>query len=171
MEKSVSRDDTTVIAAVRDVEKDSSKSLHDVPKGKNSRVLLVKIDNTSQEDAKKAISVVQQNSIDHIDVVIANAGISHPASIETITEDHFLGHFNTNTLGPLWLFQAALPILQAAQGAKFVYITSTMGSITEGPAYGVPLAAYGASKAAANYLVRIIHRDFPNIIGLAVCPG
>ena len=70
----VSRDNITVIAAVRDTTKDTSKALATLPAGRNSKVLLVKIDSLSEDDAGNAIETVLHNSIDHIDVVIANAG-------------------------------------------------------------------------------------------------
>lgn len=57
LEVFVSRPDTTVIAAVRDVEK-STKDLSAAKTGKGSKVIIVKIDSTSETDAAVAVKEV-----------------------------------------------------------------------------------------------------------------
>lgn len=63
-----------------------------------------------------------------------------------------------NVLGPQILFQATYPLLKASTPApKFVIITSASGSLTISPPMSVPNGAYGMSKAAVNYLARMLH--------------
>jgi norsolorinic acid ketoreductase len=142
-----------------------------LPAGKNSKVLLVKIDSDSEEDPRNAMETVLGNSIDHIDVAIANAGTCKWDPVETLSVDTLRFHHNINTIGPLLLFQAFWPLLQKAAEPKFIIISSSLGSLVEGPAYNLPSAAYGASKASINYMLKLLHRDHPNLIAMPVCPG
>jgi norsolorinic acid ketoreductase len=169
----VSRDDTTVIAAVRDPTKDTSQSLTTLPTGKNSKVIIVKIDSLVEDDAKDAIAGLD-SSIDHIDVVIANAGDSKNSPVATVSIESIKYHHSLNTIGPLLLFQAAWPLLQKSTGPKFIVISSSLGSLIDGPKYvasGLHPGAYGSSKAAINYLVKILHHEHPELVTLPICPG
>lgn len=66
----------TVIAAVRNPGHATVKKLQDLPKGSNSQLIVVKLDASVEEDAKNAVTELQQrHGIDHLDIVIANAGI------------------------------------------------------------------------------------------------
>lgn len=70
----LARPDHTVIAAVRDLS--TSKSLAQLPVATGSRLVTVKIDATIDSDAADAVEnlVSPEPAIDHLDVVIANAG-------------------------------------------------------------------------------------------------
>ena len=77
VETFLARSNTTVIAAVRDPASAPSQSLQSLSKGDSSRLIVVKIDAKSPTDPAAAVKTLQtEHSIDHIDVVIANAGIS-----------------------------------------------------------------------------------------------
>lgn len=65
------RPSTTIIAAVRDTESSTSKSLSSLPTGQGSKIVLAKIDSSDHTTPAKAIEGLQ--GIDKIDVVIANA--------------------------------------------------------------------------------------------------
>jgi norsolorinic acid ketoreductase len=168
----VSRDNTTIIAAVRDINKETAKSLTTVPTGRNSKVLLVKIDSLSEDDPKNAMEIVRRKFfIDHVDIVIANAGDSKFAPVDKVSVEMMKYHYNVNTIGPLLLFQSVWPLLQQAAKPKFIVISSTLGSLVQGPGYKLQSGAYGSSKAAINYLLKLLHRDHPNLIAMPVCPG
>lgn len=72
-------------------------------------------------------------------------------------------HFQVNTNGPLVLFQAAYPLLRERPSPKFVPVTSAIGSIADGTTYPIYTYAYGASKAALNWVTRKLHFDFPEL--------
>jgi norsolorinic acid ketoreductase len=168
----LSRDNSTVIAAVRDVTKETSKNLSNLLTGENSKLILVKIDSLAEDDAKKAIeTLVQEHAIDHLDVVIANAGDCKYAPLATVSLESIKYHHSLNTVGPLLLFQASWPLLQKSTGPKFIVISSALGSIAEGPKYKLPGGAYGASKAAVNYYVAVLHYEHPELVALPICPG
>jgi NAD(P)-dependent dehydrogenase (short-subunit alcohol dehydrogenase family) len=81
-----------------------------------------------------------------IDVLIANAGILLPDSLEHLDFEGVHKQFEVNALGSLRTVHALLP--QLHEGAKIALITSRMGSIADngsGHFYG-----YRMSKAALN---------------------
>lgn len=135
---------------------------------------MIKIDSKSQEDAKLAVDILQtDHNISHLDVVIANAGISNDYDpVETALVSNVEEHIAVNAIGPLTLFQATFPLLQEAKNPKFVLIGSAMGSIN----YMEQRAAftmygYGASKAMAHYTSRKIHFTHEYIISFVLDPG
>jgi norsolorinic acid ketoreductase len=163
---------TTVIAAVRDVEK-STEDLKSVRAGEGSRLIVVKIDSLSETDPAKVVSELESRyKIAKIDVLISNAGILNvmASTLETSAQD-VRDHIEVNTIGPLNLIKAFKPLLEASPAPRFFVITAHLGSITDMESLPFPTFAYGASKAAANYLVRKIHFENPWLTSMAFNPG
>ena len=74
-------------------------------------------------------------------------------------------------IGPLALFQVVLPLLQiSTKLEQFVTVSSPIGSIGGMGPDPAPMAAYGASKAALNYLTRKIHFEYGCLISFPVSP-
>jgi norsolorinic acid ketoreductase len=163
----------TVIAGLRDPLSPSSIELQNLPHGNQSQLLLVKLDSTSETDAMAAIqTLVSEYAISKLDIVIANAGVSQYFGSALITPaKEMLDHFTVNTVGPLLLFQATAPLLKAAPAPKFVVISSGAGSITQMDKLPVENTAYGASKAALNFVTRRIHCEIPNLVAFPINPG
>ncbi|TGO81869.1 hypothetical protein BPOR_0991g00030 [Botrytis porri] len=66
-----------VIAATRDTSHKISKKLADLPKGSGSGLIVVKIDDSIEQDAFDVVQELQdQHNIQHIDIVITNVGVS-----------------------------------------------------------------------------------------------
>jgi norsolorinic acid ketoreductase len=147
--------------------------LHDLPHGKDSKVILVKIDSVSETDALAAVNILtSEHEITKLDVVIANAGISNYFGKATITPvEQMLEHFKINSVAPLLLFQATAPLINAATNAKFVTISSGAGSIGGMEKLRIENTAYGTSKAALNFVTRKIHFENPNLIAFPINPG
>ena len=168
------RPNTTVIAAVRDVET-SKKQLASVPTGQGSKLIIVKIDSSSQTDPASAVEELQTKyGIESIDVVVSNAGIMPTKAIVPVlkTEADWVREcFEVNTIGPLLLIQAFYPLLAKTAKPRFLAITSTIGSIGKLEEYAVPFFAYGLSKAAANYLMAKLHWENKDLISAAYNPG
>ena len=160
-----------MIAAVRDPNSSSSQGLHSLPIGDQSQLILFKLDSLSETDAKNAVEALRsKHNISKLDVVMANAGIGKDFStVVDTTPQEMKDHFEVNVLGPLILFHAVLPLLNAASNPKFMATSSSVGSI--GDAFQYPSLAYGASKAALNYLVMKIHVEHTNITAVALHPG
>ncbi|KAK7892598.1 hypothetical protein LTR67_007695 [Exophiala xenobiotica] len=169
----LSRTNHTVIAGLRDHFSPSSIELQNLPHGNHSQLLLVKLDSTSETDAMAAVqTLVSECGISKLDIVIANAGVSKYFGSALITPaKEMLDHFTVNTMGPLLLFQATAPLLKAASAPKFVVISSGAGSITQVDKLPVENTAYGASKAALNFVTRRIHYENPYLVAFPINPG
>ncbi|RSL59535.1 hypothetical protein CEP54_007214 [Fusarium duplospermum] len=170
------RDGITVVATARDISKASS--LNDLPKGADSRLALIKLDSQVDTDAADAVSQLRRNyGILSLDVVIANAGIAHSgATVFNTTPEALRDHVNRSTIGPVTLFQATYPFLQASDTGNPIFLgtTTIFGSIG-GQDYltSVPpiMSPYGASKTALNWLIHRIHREEPWLTAFVVHPG
>ncbi|OJD32599.1 aflatoxin biosynthesis ketoreductase nor-1 [Diplodia corticola] len=168
----------TVIGAVRDPSAPASQSLLSVPTGANSQAIIVKIDSASLTDAAAAIHTLQTtHAITHLDLVIANAGIQTALPwVRDVTPADLSSHYAINVIGPVVLFQATLPLLEAAATAggpppKFVTVGSAGGSIGLMGHLPFPNAAYGPAKAALHYLTRKVHVEHPRLVAFPVDPG
>ncbi|TFD92150.1 SDR family NAD(P)-dependent oxidoreductase [Cryobacterium lactosi] len=76
-----------------------------------------------------------------LDVLVNNAGYGHIGAVEEATEEEARTVFDTDLLGPLWLSQAAIPIMRA-QGVGHIVQISTVGAVGTMPTLGL----YNAAK-------------------------
>lgn len=172
------RPSTTVIATARDLSHETSKSLSSLPTAEGSKLILIPFDAN-----RPVITQEQLSGVSHIDVVISNAGNSSGGFTETaltVTAEALHDDFQVNAVAPIMLFQACWPLLAKSSDPKYVLITSTLGSIKILGMEAMPGVTYGASKAAANWLVKkmsaemkdkglnvgIIHPGYVNIVSL-----
>lgn len=169
------RPNTLAIAAIRDgPDSAPATALTSLPVGPGSKIVVAKYDASSSTAAQELVEYLETVAkINSLDVVVANAGIlkhygpAKEASAETITE-----HFQINTLGPILLYQATQPLLNASQQTpKFFVISSSIGSNGLQDAYPLPFLAYGLSKAGVNYAASRIHREEDRIVFVAMQPG
>ncbi|KAJ6524155.1 aflatoxin biosynthesis ketoreductase nor-1 [Mycena capillaripes] len=161
------RPSTIVFAGARDP---TAQSLKDLA-AKHPNVHVVKLTSGDKTDNEAAIAQIQKTA-GQLDVIIANAGISKyygPLATTPISEFH--DHYSVNAIGPVVLFQAAHALLLAspAHAPIFAVISSVAGSISR--YYPLHAAAYGASKAAANFLVKVLDDEHPSLVALAIHPG
>ena len=162
---------TTVIAGVRNPS--SITDLSNLKSGKGSDLLVVKLDSKSTTDAADAVALLKsKHGIDHIDVVIANAGIGKDWNlVERTPVAEVEDHFKTNAVGPFTLYQAFRPLLLEAPKPRFVVISTVLGSIGDQGQRKIPDVAYGMSKAAVNFFVGKVHHEEPRIISFPIHPG
>jgi norsolorinic acid ketoreductase len=163
-----------VVAATRDPSGEEAQDLDTLAKGDGSKLLLVKIESTSETDALEAFRSLQSQGVSHLDVVIANAGIFRAEAFLEVAKmktSDLTEHVDVNVNGPIRLFQATLPLLKAAKQPKFIVISSAVATIANAEYIPYTVAAYGASKAALNFLLRRIHIENPEIIAIAFHPG
>lgn len=168
----IARPSTTVIAAVRDPAK-GAKDLASVAIGKDSKLIIVKIDSTVDSDpAAAAKELENKHSISKVDVLVSNAGLLEGITPTLQTSlKNVRDQFEVNTIGPLVLIQAFWPLLEKSDAPKFFVLSSTLASIGDMEAAPVPFFGYGLSKAAANYLVRKVHFENPTLTSMAFHPG
>jgi 3-oxoacyl-[acyl-carrier protein] reductase len=84
---------------------------------------------------------------DRLDVLVANAGISHGGTIEDTTVEQFDQMFAVNVRAPYFLVQQLLPIL--GKGSSVVLLSSLAAHASVGA-----LSAYAATKGAIDTLVK-----------------
>ena len=174
VEKYLSRPHTTVVATVRDTFAVDSIALNNLPKAQGSKLVVVKVESTSETDASEAVSNLASYDITKLDIVIANAGIFKPEAFQKVAEVQtadLMEHFNVNAVGVVRLFQATWPLLEKSEKPKFMVISSLVSTIAGMEHIPWTVSAYGASKAAVNYLTRRIHFENEKIIAFAVHPG
>jgi len=135
-------------------------------------------DVTRAEDVERlAASVAQRYG--RADILVNNAGVflephdfSDPASGSLLKVDPALvaATFEVNTLGPLRLLQAVVPLMQQRNWGRIVNVSSGMGQLS---AMGAAWPGYRASKAALNALTRILAAELQGsgIKVNSVCPG
>ncbi|KAK4706003.1 hypothetical protein P7C70_g200, partial [Phenoliferia sp. Uapishka_3] len=134
---------------------------------------IVKLTSADVEDNQAAVKEIQEKA-GRLDTVIANAGIAkHFGPFATTPLQEFRDHYEINTLGPVVLFQSVQPLLaKSPSGAgHFALISTAAASI--GSYVSVSAAPYGSSKAAANFLIQVIHSEHEadGIIASAHHPG
>ncbi|NWV08808.1 GSFK dehydrogenase, partial [Ptilonorhynchus violaceus] len=120
-----------------------------------------------------------------LNLLINNAGISKLTSVDTETLEGMTEIYTTNTIGPLLLGQAFLPLLKkAAQGspgsglscskAAIVNISSSAGSIEDVYLWELAhVVSYRCSKAALNMLSKcqsLAYREH-GVLCVALHPG
>ncbi|KZL78376.1 aflatoxin biosynthesis ketoreductase nor-1 [Colletotrichum incanum] len=168
---------TTVIAAVRDPSHPTSKALTDLPKGPDTKLIVVKLDSSVETDAAAAVGQLREQGITSLDLVIANAGIAQDGtSVRNTSIINTQKHFNINSIGPLTLFQATADLLKASKtgSPKFVAVSTLIGSIgsqeilANFPGTSSP---YGASKAALNWFIRLLSFEEPWLTSWVFHPG
>ncbi|KAG8160907.1 hypothetical protein KVR01_009171 [Diaporthe batatas] len=170
VERFLARDEHTVVAAVRDPSHLTSKALADLPTGKHSRLVVVKIDSTVETDALKAADSLRAQGIDRLDLVIANAGVAmaYPKVSELRVTD-LQAHLGPNVFGVVWLYQATLPLLRASDSPKWVTMGSTAGNLSG--QLPIPNSAYGPSKAAVHWLTIRIDAEEESLTAFVIHPG
>jgi len=121
----------TVIAANRDPAHATSRALNDIPMAEGTSLLIIKIDATVSTDPANAVKQLARHGIDHLDIVIANAGISYvyPKVSEVKVED-MQKHTIPNTYGVIWLYQATLPLLKKSKNPVWVSMGSSAAFLT-----------------------------------------
>lgn len=131
----------------------------------------VQLDVTDPASVSTAVATVLART-DRLDVLVNNAGGHYDdgAVASQITDDDLRDAFEVNTLGPLRLIRAALPIMRRHGWGRIVNVSSRSGTFT---ATWATAPAYGVSKAALNMLTVQLARELEGtgILVNACCPG
>jgi short-subunit dehydrogenase len=121
------------------------------------------LDITHTQSIQKAIE-----NIEHIDILINNAGYGLVSTVEELDEGEMFDQFNVNVFGILRVCKAVIPIMRKNQQGIIINISSFLGKI------GLPLLTmYNASKYAVEGItdsLRYELRDF-NIRVHSIMPG
>jgi NAD(P)-dependent dehydrogenase (short-subunit alcohol dehydrogenase family) len=156
----------------------------DVAKGREAAAKLasegleppaVELDVTNEQSIRAAVDEVLR-LFGRIDVLVNNAGIlregftAEESNVLEVSADLAMETFRTNTVGPLRLIQAVVPIMQKGEYGRVVNISSGAGQLAD---MGAGFPAYRMSKAALNALTRVTAAELgPAPIKVnAMCPG
>jgi NAD(P)-dependent dehydrogenase (short-subunit alcohol dehydrogenase family) len=147
------RPNHTVIGSVRDAKAPKAQELKKLPTADGSRLALVSIENKSTTDAKKAAEDIKAAGLDHIDIVISNAAVSHdPAPLDVVDTELLVEVFRINAVASLLLFQAVHKLLaNASAPPKWISVSTRPGSIGQPAEFYWYIGPYGMSKAALNW--------------------
>jgi len=111
-----------------------------------------------------------------IDVLVNTAGIlkegftAEETSVLEVPPDLAVQTYRTNTVGPLRMIQAVVPIMQKGGYGRIVNLSSGAGQLSD---MGSGFPAYRMSKAALNALTRVTAAELgSNTIKVnCMCPG
>lgn len=164
----------TVIGSIRNSNSPGVADLKASPKAEGSKLQLVHIESASAEDPKNALAEIEAAGIEHIDIVIANAGGSPPVvPLDGVSREDMVSAFQVNVLGPLSLYQTFKPLLKKSTNPKWVSVSTVASSITLMESMGTYITpAYGASKASLNWVTAgINHSNADWLTTLLLHPG
>lgn len=141
-------------------------------------VELLLLDVVNEESVQAAFEDLSKR-IDHLDVLINNAGIpgSFPQSALNTADQIFRDVFEVNVIGVARMVRIFVPLMRAAPNPRIVNVTSDLGSLTlhSDPTwrhYEVKTAAYGPSKSALNnYTIALAYELKDRFRVNAVNPG
>lgn len=111
---------------------------HSLPQHTNLSVQTLDV---RDRDAAHAAVAQASETLGRLDVLVNNAGYGLIGAIEEVSEDEARAILDTNLLGPLWLSQAAIPVMRE-QGTGHIVQVSTVGAVGTMPTLGL----YNASK-------------------------
>jgi short-subunit dehydrogenase len=99
-----------------------------------------------------------KQEVDHLDIVINNAGFLLNKPFATISMEEVNQIYQVNVLAPIALIKICLPLLEKSEQAHVVNISS-MGGF-QGSVKFPGLAAYASSKAAIASLTEVLAEEY-----------
>lgn len=164
-----------VYMACRDEQK--GRLATDLLKSMNINAVAIKMDVTKTKEIRDAVDLFKKSG-EVPDVIVNNAGVflevlSGPQDSESILNVDpviILKTIETNTMGPLKLIQAFVPMMVKKGHGRIINISSGMGQLSQ---MGGNAPGYRMSKTALNALTRILQVELEgtNISVNSVCPG
>lgn len=121
----------TIIAANRNPDHPTSKELTKLPTAENTKLIVVKLDATVWQDAFDAVKELEAHGIDHLDIVIANAGVCYIwPTVAEVKEKDIEAHMRPNVYGVVSLYQATRHLLKKSKKEPILTnMGSTAGSV------------------------------------------
>ncbi|HEU4401044.1 MAG TPA: SDR family oxidoreductase [Candidatus Polarisedimenticolia bacterium] len=126
-------------------------------------------DDASVERGRRAVEAAW----DRLDILVNNAGLfgTRGGTVESLDLEEVRRLIEVNTLGPLRVTRAFLPLLRKGTRPRVIQITSLMGSIDDNKSGSY--YSYRLSKAALNMASRNLAHDLKTsgILSVALHPG
>lgn len=158
---------------------------------KHPNIHIITLDVVSQASIEKSVEEVSKLVQEEgLNCLINNAGISVVADFHSVTAEMMIENFHTNTVAPLMITKACLPLLKKAaskggaggsatmgiQRAAVINMTSLLGSVELNwgeRANSFKWYPYRTSKSALNMVSRCMAVDLEpdGILCMAIHPG
>uniref|UniRef100_A0A671VSH9 Si:dkey-12e7.4 n=1 Tax=Sparus aurata TaxID=8175 RepID=A0A671VSH9_SPAAU len=158
---------------------------------KHPNIHIITLDVVNQESIEKSVEEVDRLVAEEgLNCLINNAGINVVADFHTVTAEKMIENFHTNSVAPLMITKAYLPLLKRAasrggaggagkmgiQRAAVINMTSLLGSVELAwgeRANNFKWYPYRTSKSALNMVSRCMAVDLEpdGILCMAVHPG
>ena len=134
------------------------------------RVTFIQLDVADRQSVQAAAREVA-GVVDRLDVLVNNAGIVSDGDAGLLETDLDLIRktLETNTLGPLSVTQALVPLLKKSDAPRIINVSSGAGQLDGGADGWAP--AYCISKTALNGVTSQLATQLPGIPVNSVCPG
>ncbi len=137
-----------VVATARNVD-----SLQELVKRHAGNIVTLPLDVTSQHSIDKAVSdAIAQ--VDHIDVLVNNAGYGVTGAIEEVTQAEYMPMFDTNVFGLINVTKALLPQFRERRSGAIVNFSS-IGGLIGAAGWGY----YNATKFAVEGLSEALNAE------------
>lgn len=158
--------------------KEKGKAAQDILKSEGLKVESIELDVTKNQSIRDFLNLLKERN-ELLNVLVNNAGVflesDGPRDISTasflsVDPVIILKTIETNTMGPLKLMQALVPLMKESGDARIINISSGMGALDEMQGFW---PGYRMSKSALNALTRIASSELKefNISVNSVCPG
>jgi NAD(P)-dependent dehydrogenase (short-subunit alcohol dehydrogenase family) len=93
--------------------------------------------------------------MDHLDVVVNNAGATMAGPIEAFDMEQIQALFNLNAFGPIRVCKAVLPRMRAQRSGLLIFVTSTLGRILPGRGGLYPATKWAAEGLAESLAYQV----------------
>jgi NAD(P)-dependent dehydrogenase (short-subunit alcohol dehydrogenase family) len=161
----LAQEEATVVLAARSIRKLQETATKIKQVGGKAEIVVT--DLTEEKSITNLVKVTNKK-FGRLDILINNAGITHSAKLQETKTKDWDRCFQVNARAPFLLCREALPLLQKADAAYIVNISSVVG------VKGYPLqSAYTASKHAIRGMTISLAEELKgsNIRVHLLCPG
>jgi len=137
----------------------------------SDKIIPIELDVGDDSSINQALETIQLH-VDHLDVLINNAGIYPDEGVNILTIDRELldETLNTNTFGAIRMVQELLPLLKKSSDARVVNVSSGFGEIN---GLSADYPSYCLSKLALNGATIMLSQALRSeqIAVNSICPG
>lgn len=130
----------------------SKESLEKVFGAESDTFLPLTMNVKDEADVKRAVDCVVKK-FGRVDVVVNNAGFTHLATVEEMSDADAREEFDINVFGTLNVIRSVLPVMRG-QNSGHIFNVSSLGAYNVGPLSGIYCATKHAVKAISETLAQ-----------------
>nr|WP_070959236.1 SDR family oxidoreductase [Hyphomonas sp. Mor2] len=118
----------------------------------------IRIDISDEHSVRDAMSSILEQTDGHgVDILINNAGFAQVGPIELVTEEEWLGQYQTNVFGLVRMSRAVLPKMRERKVGRIVNVSSVVGRVAL-PYFG----PYNSTKHAVEAISDALRQELRN---------